>query len=144
MKKIYYLFMLMFTVPSVSLAASKYLSAADIDHVKAIKAMISDVDHKPLAAWIDELQSSRYPQLNISIKEAMAKAYVDIVRDQGVVGLKKKEWLYSMIALNMAYMQFGGGDSNQAPELDKLIRRKLKSYLPPGIVDKQGFHYSLE
>ena len=120
------------------------LNEEDINQLKKIKEMLKDVDHKPLAQWIKETQKTQYPRLNISIKEAMAKVYIDIVRDHKVEGVKKKEWLYSMIALNMAYLQFGGGDSNKAPDLDRLIRQKLKGYLPSGIVSKQGFHYSLE
>jgi hypothetical protein len=76
----------------------------------------------------------------------MAKAYADIVRDQDVVGEKKKEWLYSMVCLNMAYFQFGGtqGPPGSATSLNRLIRRKLKEYLPPSVLKQPGFLYSLE
>ena len=76
----------------------------------------------------------------------MAKTYADIVREVNVEGKKKKEWLYSMVCLNMAYLQFGGsqGKSGSTTELNRLIRRKLKGYLPPNALKRDGFFYSLE
>ena len=76
----------------------------------------------------------------------MAKTYADIVREINVEGQKKKEWLYSMVCLNMAYLQFGGsqGKSGSTTELNRLIRQKLKKYLPPELLKQPGFAYSLE
>lgn len=148
MKNFYICVIILILFVTPSLASSKTrnltLNQEDIEELTKIKGMVKDVDHKPLAQWIKEVEKTQYPRLNIVIKEAMAKAYVDIVKEQAVVDIKKKEWLYSMVALNMAYLQFGGGDSNHAPDLDRLIRRKLKGYLPAGIVSEQGFHYSLD
>ncbi len=118
--------------------------AADIAHLNNIKAMVSEVDHKSVAQWLADARKTKYPETNLKIKEAMARTYVDIVREQKVQGIKKKEWLYSKIALNMAYMQFGGSDADHGAGLDRLIRQKLKQHLPAGIVNETGFHFSLE
>ena len=139
----------------IFLAASAYaqgnyrsgqLTASDIERVKVVKALLYGIDTKSLRETIDELEKTRHPQINLQIREAMAKAYTDIVSEIDVKGQKKKEWLYSMVCLNMAYLQFGGsqGKSGSTTELNRLIRRKLKEYLPPNALKRDGFFYSLE
>ena len=124
----------------------KHLTALDIERVKAVKALLSGVDTQSLQETINELEKSRHPHSNLIMKEAMAKAYTDIVQEINVEGQKKKEWLYSMVCLNMAYLQFGGsqGAPGSTTELNRLIRKKLKEYLPPNALNQPGFFYSLE
>ena len=76
----------------------------------------------------------------------MAKTYTDIVREINVKGQKKKEWLYSMVCLNMAYLQFGGsqGKYGSTTELNRLIRKKLKEYLPGDVFKQSGYLHSLQ
>jgi hypothetical protein len=126
--------------------ASGHLTASDIEHLKAVKALLDGIDTKSLRETIDELEKTRHPQINLQIREAMAKTYTDIVREIDVKGQKKKEWLYSMVCLNMAYFQFGGsqGKSGSTTELNRLIRQRLKKYLPPEALKQSGFLYSLE
>lgn len=124
---------------------SRHLTAQEIERVRTVKALLHDVDKKSLRETINELEKTRNPQVSLEMREAMAKAYTDIVRDFNVNGEKKKEWLYSMVCLNMAYLQLGG---DQAPpgsttSLNRLIRKKLKEYLPLDIFRKPGFLYSL-
>jgi len=139
----------------ISLAASvhaegsykaRYLTASDIERVKALKVLLYGVDTKSLQETINELEKTRHPQLSLQMKEAMAKTYVDIVKEINVEGQEKKEWLYSMVCLNMAYLQFGGtqGKYGSTTELNRLIRQKLIGYLPPGVLKQSGFLYSLE
>jgi hypothetical protein len=118
----------------------------DIERVKAVKALLYGVDTKSLRETIDELEKTRHPRINLQIREAMAKAYTDIVREINVNGQKKKEWLYSMVCLNMAYLQFGGGHGTHgsAGSLNRFIRQKLRKYLPPDALKQPGFLYSLE
>jgi hypothetical protein len=125
---------------------SGYLTASDIERVKAVKVLLYDVDTKSLQETIDELEKTRHLQINLQIREAMAKTYTDIVGEINVKGQKKKEWLYSMVCLNMAYLQFGGsqGKSGSTTELNRLIRRKLKEYLPLNVSEQPGFIHLLE
>jgi hypothetical protein len=99
-----------------------------------------------LQQTIDELRKTHHFQLNLEMREAMAKTYADIVKEENVIGQKKKEWLYSMVCLNMAYLQFGGaqGAPGSTTALNRLIRRKLKEYLPLNVLKQPGFLYSLE
>lgn len=129
-----------------SVYAQERLTGQDILRVKAYKHMIRDIDDKSLQHTLDELEKAEYPEVALALKEAMAKAYVDIVREQNVQELKKKQWLYSMVNLNMAYLQFVGlkPTSRNTDPLNKLIRQRLKTYLSPHIINQPGFHCSIE
>ena len=122
------------------------LSPGDINRLRAVKVLLDGVDGKSLQETVHEIEMTKQPQLNIQMKEAMAKAYADIVRDINVEGKKKKEWLYSMVCLNMAYLQFGGsqGAPGSTSELNRLIRQKLKFYLPAYTLKQLGMMFSLE
>ena len=124
----------------------KHLTAQEVQRVKAVKQLLDGIDTKSLQETIDELEKTQHPLVNLQMKEAMAKTYTDIVREVNVDGDKKKEWLYSMVCLNMAYLQFGGGQgtSGNTTSLNRLIRQKLKEYLPPHALRQPGFFYSLE
>ena len=128
------------------LVASRYLTGQQIERVKAFKELLHGVDKESLQKTIRVLEKTRNPQINIEMKEAMAKSYVDIVSEENVEGQKKKEWLYSMVCLNMAYLQFGGsqGKYGSTTELNRLIRQKLIHYLPTNALKQPGFVYSLE
>ena len=125
--------------------STRHLTAQEIERVKAVKELLYGVDTKSLQETIQELEKSRHPWVNLEMKEAMAKAYTDIVRDINVEGQKKKEWLYSMVCLNMAYLQFGGskGKPGSTTELNRLIRQKLIQYLPSNTLNQPGFIESL-
>jgi hypothetical protein len=127
-------------------AYGSHLTLQEIERVKAFKGLLGGIDKKSLWETINELERSRHPQVDLEMKEAMAKAYTDIAREFNVEGQKKKEWLYSMVCLNMAYLQFAGkqGNSASTTDLNKLIRQKLKEYLPSDILNQPGFIYSLE
>jgi len=125
---------------------SRLLSTQEIERVRAFKEILNGVDKKSVWATIHELEKSRHPQISLMMQEAMAKAYVDIVKEINVEGEKKREWLYSMVCLNMAYFQFGGtqGKYGSTTELNRLIRQKLIKYLPANALKMPGFVYSLE
>ena len=127
-------------------AQGNFPTSQDIERVRAVKALLYGIDTKSLQETIEELGKTRHPQINLQMREAMAKTYADIVREVNVEGQKKKEWLYSMVCLNMAYLQFGGGQGTpgSTTSLNRLIRRKLKEYLPPHALKQAGFLYSLE
>lgn len=121
------------------------LTGQEIERVKALKELLVGVDTQPMWKTIDELERSRHPLVNIEMKEAAAKTYIDIIQEFKVESQRKK-WLYSMVCLNMAYLQFGGSQGNpgSATELNRLIRQKIKEYLPANILKQPGFIYSLE
>lgn len=132
---------------TTSLAWAKYqLTEKDIQRVKVLRQSIAEVEKKSWQKMVADIEKMDYPAIQLEIQDAMAKAYVDVVQEQNVQGQKKKEWLYSMVALNMAYLQFAGAKDSAggSQNLNKLIRYKLKSYLPQGIYNKPGFHCSIE
>jgi len=125
---------------------NRHLTASEIERVKALKELLEGVDTQPLWKTIHELEKTRHPEINLEMKEAMAHAYVDIAKEFGIEEQKKKEWLYSMVCLNMAYLQFGGvkGAPGSTTELNRLIRQKLIKYLPSNAFNQAGFIYSLD
>ena len=136
-------------VPSVlaeTVDGGRYLTASDLQRVRAFKALLGSVDTQSFQTTVRELENSRHPGIELTMKEAMARAYVDIVQEINVQGQKKREWLYSMVCLNMAYLQFGGsqGAYGSTTELNRLIRKKLTEYLPAHALNQPGFVYSLE
>ncbi len=125
---------------------SQRLTVQQVERLEAVNKLLRGVDGKSLPQMISELEKSDNPQMTLAVKEAIAKAYIDIVSEVKVEGQKKKEWLYSMVCLNMAYLQFGGdvGKSGSTTSLNRLIRQKLKKYLPQEILKEKGFSHSLE
>jgi len=140
-----FLFILFF-LPAVPSSAQRSLTPQQIERVKTSKQLIEEVDSKSLQRTIDELEESRYPDLNLQIMEVIVRTYADIVKENNVVGLKNKQWLYSMIALNMANLQFGGnvGKGGRDTSLNSLITHKLKKYLPEEAMHHPGFSKSVE
>ena len=125
---------------------SRHLTQQDIQQVKAVKQLLMGIDKESFQKTVHDLEKTRYPRINLQIKEAMAKAYTDIAGEYNVTSQKRKEWLYSMVCLNMAYLQFGGeqGNSKNTTDLNRLIRQKLKGYLPMDTLRQYGMIYSLE
>jgi hypothetical protein len=115
-------------------AASATLSLTE--RVKVFKALIRDVDAKSVSQTVAELEESDEPLLGLAMREAMAKTYADIVQEKKVTEQKQKEWLYSMVAINMAYLQFGGQQDRSGNGLNGLIRGKLKEYLPSPVLEQ--------
>ncbi len=118
------------------------LTPSDIELLKEAKALVGNVDRKTLSQTIAEIERTKYPAVNVQMRQAMARAYADIIKEHNIEGQKKREWLYSMINLNMAYLQFGGS-KDAAGQLNKLILRKLNEYLPREILKHPGFHCAL-
>src|ERR1700744_3177364 len=98
-KKLFLFFLILLT-PSVQADVyypRQHLTEEQIERVKEVKLLLNGVDNKSLWDTIKELEKSRKPQLNLEMKEAMAKTYSDIVKSFNVDGQKKREWLYSMV-----------------------------------------------
>jgi len=124
----------------------EYLTALEVERVRVFKELLGSVDSKTVRQTVDDLEKNDYPQVNLQMKEAMAKTYADIVRDKNIEGQGRRERLYSMIALNMAYLQLGGTQdkAGSAEPLNRLIRQKLREYLPPEIFNRPGFSFIVE
>jgi hypothetical protein len=129
-------------LPLLAHAATARLQTQEIERLKAVKAILREVDPKPLALTIKELENTGNPRLHLILREAMAHTYADIVRAQNVEGKGKKEWLYSTITLNMAYLQFGGTKTRDP--LNALIVRTLREHLPEGVFTEPGFHQGVD
>lgn len=126
--------------------AKRALTQQEKERLVKVSDLLKDVKSISLEKLVQELEASSHPRLNLSMKEAMAQAFRDIVKEQDVKGLKKKEWLFSMIALNMAYLQFVGLKYRdpRADPVNQLIRSKLLLHLPKGIDEEPGFSVSVE
>ena len=126
--------------------AKGHLTPLQVERLRTVKQMLAEVDDKSLRQTIDEMEKAGQPQVNLAIREAIAATYSEIVQEKNVVDQGKKAWLYSMVTLNMAYLQFGATkeSGSSSDPLNRIIRRKLKEHLPAGIVNHPGFHISLE
>lgn len=116
------------------------LTEEEIGYVKESRTLVRDVDPRSLQKTVDELEAVECPQIQAVIFEAMAKAYDDISRENNVAEQKKKEWLYSKIKLNMAYLQLTGGNfKGDGDALNRRIRYLLKEYLGPEVLQHPAF-----
>lgn len=142
MKKIF-LVIAVLLLASQTFAAGR-LSPSEIERVKAAKQLIADVDKKSLEVSIRELEKAVDPQMSLEISEAIAKVYAEVAAEKNVTDQATKEWLFGMVSLNMANLQFGGRQSGNNTSLNGLITRRLTQYLPPEIFDNPNFHVSVE
>ncbi|HSA31962.1 MAG TPA: hypothetical protein P5160_09240 [Candidatus Omnitrophota bacterium] len=120
------------------------LTAQERERIAAFKELVRDVDTKSLQQTVREIESAEYPRIEFYMQEAIARTYADIVLQEKVVDQKQKEWLLSMVMINMASLQFGSSKDQSGNDLNRLIRRKLKSYMPPEILTHPGFLQVLE
>ena len=123
-----------------------HLTMEERERLRVCKRLLAGVDGKSFEESLLDIEQSSSPHENLQILEAEAKVFAEIVQEQNVVGQKKKEWLYSMVTLNMAYLQLAGIDAKQSQDspLDKLIRRKLKEHLPSYLKENQEVFHSLQ
>ena len=125
---------------SVAYAQGSF-SAAQIVRIKAFKQRLGDVDKKSLEKTIAQLQKASDPELALQIQEIIARVYVDIVKEQDIRDEGTQEWLYGMVALNMANLQFGGRSRDS---VSQMIVQKLKKALPAALLEHPDFHVSVE
>lgn len=128
----------------VSTVSAGTLSQSQVERVKAVRALLAGVDNRTLQDTISELANSKFPEGNLEIMEAIAATYQEMVSEYQVEGQAKKEWLHSMVCLNMAYLQAGGIAERSDTGLNMVIRRKLKKYLSPQLLSDPELFYSVE
>ena len=120
------------------------LSPQQIARVQEVKKLLGAVEPRPVDAIVEELSRSRFPEGQLQILEAVAQTYRDMLIEFTDKSKDKKEWLYSMVRLNMAFFQFGGSSEQNDTGLNITIRRKLKKYLSPELLANPKLFYSLE
>lgn len=122
------------------------LNEGQLQRVKACKALLGEVDREPLEKTVEKIQKAANPEENLQIMEAVSATYAEVVKEKEVEGLKKREWLHSMIQLNMAYLQLGGiqDKSGGNEPLNGLIRRRLLKHLPQELFNHPEIFYTLE
>ena len=121
--------------------AKSPFSAAQIERIKVFKQQLGSVDKKTLESTIAQLQKANDPQMALEIQETIARVYTDIVAEKNVVDQPTKEWLYGMVSLNMANLQFGGRANDP---LSRMITQRLKKNLPAEVLSNPHFHVSVE
>ncbi len=122
-----------------------YLNSDEIARLKESKALVREVDLKSLDKTVQEMERSACPPMNAIIFETVARTYDDIVREKKVTEKKNKDWLYSKIQLNMAYLQLTGGQiPGDTDPLNRMIRYKLKEYLTEDILSDPRFFHKVE
>ncbi len=128
----------------VQATARRSLTTQEVERVKAFKEYTREVDKKSVQAVVDELEKSEDPGLNLQVQEAIARTYADIVLEQKTTDQKQKEWLYSMVAINMAYLELGAQQDESGNGLNQLIRRKLRGYLSDKALQQLKAQYKIE
>jgi hypothetical protein len=119
------------------------ISFEQMERVKACKRLMDGADGKSLEQTVMDLERTPYIEENLLILEAVAKTYSEIILKYEVASKRKKEWLHSMVMLNMAYLQLGGGEQDGTSALNTLISRKLVGYLPPDLFKNTEIFQSL-
>ena len=106
------------------------LSTQQLDRVKVAKDLLRGVDGKSLEMTIQDIENSPYPEGNLQIFEAIASTYKEMLKEYNLPDQSQKEWLHSMVLLNMAYIQLAGEKTKKIDSrLNMLIRDKLKERL---------------
>lgn len=130
---------------AVTSSADASLTQKDLQRIIRAKALMMDAEKRSADEIRSEFEESGYPQQQLQIYEAIAKTFRDIVADYKENTAEARVRLLDKIRMNMAYFQFGGSKSEKegGSELNRLIQRKLKEYLPKDIWDDPNVFHSL-
>lgn len=137
----FFLQIILVLILSSQALAGEPLTPAQIDRVRAIKKLLGEADTKTFEKTVSELQKTGDCELTLQLQEAVAKVYAEIVAEQNITDLSKEQWLYGVVALNMANIQFGG---RPAGPLNRMITQRLRKSLSPAVYSNPGFHVSVE
>ena len=121
------------------------LSDKQREIVRESKALLGDVHGRTLEATLNDMNRTDCPVIQVLILEAEAKTYVDLTREYELKDKKARERLYQKIQMNMAYLQFTAGKTQgDDSSLNRLIRQKLRFYLPSEVLEHPGFYAPVE
>ncbi|MCK5014971.1 MAG: hypothetical protein KAS66_14255 [Candidatus Omnitrophica bacterium] len=142
-KTVYLIVFLILAAPAT--AGANFTQAQTHRLIKA-KALLMDTEDRSADDLIKEFEKTGLPHEHLDIYEAIAATFRDITTEYGENSPQSRERLLGKIRMNMAYFQLGGPDTDQPGdgELNRLIRRKLKKYLPKDIWDNPELFHSLE
>jgi len=142
MKKI---IILLIAVAIVGFSTTQGFALSQTERIDQVRTLLADVDGRSAQEIIKDLNTTKSPEGQLQILEAIAQTYRDMVVEYDVTVQARKDWLHSMILLNVAFYQFGGMDDDQNETmLNVAIRRKLKSYFSAQLMESSGLFYSLE
>jgi hypothetical protein len=129
----------------IKLSCRNALSAEDINRVRTSKSLLGEVDLHSLQATLDRMENTGCPVMQVLMLESIANTYADLIQEYDLPDLAARERLYNKIQMNMAYLQFTGGQTkgDKSP-LNRLIRRKLKDYFPQELLEHPAFFQSVE
>jgi len=126
-------------------SARQTLTPSQVERLETCVRLLSDVDPQDFAARREGLERGTYTEANLVLLEAVARTYSEIIEEQGITEQERKEWLYSMVTLNMGYLQLGGSKVRQRDSaLNLFIRQKLKSHIPARLLENQDLFYPLD
>jgi len=142
-KTIFLILLLILISPAIAGAA---FTQAEIGRLTEAKALLSDAETRSHDEIIEAFVETGLPHEQLVIYEAIAATFRDIIDDYGENTPESRGRLLNKIRMNMAYFQFGGSKKEQegGSELNRLIQRKLKEYLPKEIWDNPQLFHSLE
>jgi hypothetical protein len=142
MRKVVVLVLLFLAAVHVAPAAA--LSPKQLERVRSAKTILAEVDERSLQELEKELSATDFPEGHLQILEAVAATYREMLEEYEATTQGRKEWLHSMILLNMAYFQFGGNSEENDTGLNIVIRRKLKKHLSVQLLADPRLFHSLE
>lgn len=133
---------LIFATPSM---ADTIFSQDEIRRLSTAKKLLMDTEKRSLDHLVNELSTTHSPRQQLAIYEAMAATFRDIIKKYEGDTPQSRERLLGKIRMNMAYFQLGGPDTDDPEDgaLNRLIRRKLKHYLPEDIWKNPKLFHSL-
>lgn len=138
MKKIFVLvFCLLSAVPAFA-----QLTPQQLERVKVCHRLLEGAQNKSVQEMSTDIEQMPSPEKHLQILEAVALTYSEIVQEQKIEEQDRREWLHSMIALNMGYLQLGGAGSGDP--MHRMIQRKLKAHLSPALLKDPELFQSLE
>ena len=143
MKIVSYLLLLLLALPITADAA---FTQAEIQRLTEARNLLKDSEMRSVNDLIEEFESTGFPDEHLEIYEAVAKTFRDIDNKYGQDNPESRKQLLGKIKLNMAYFQLGGSTQEQSggSELNRLIQRKLKHYLPENIWGHPKLFHSLD
>ena len=139
-------FLIVFLILAFPATADTNFTQAEIRRLTEARALLMDTEKRSRDEIIKEFDETGLPREHLEIYEAIAATFRDITNKYGENSPQSREQLLEKIRMNMAYFQLGGPDTEQpgGSELNRLIRRKLKQYLPEKIWDNPKLFHSLE
>jgi len=123
------------------IVCGRQLSGLQVQHIETGKALLGEATKKSIPTIVKEINGSRCPAMQALMFEATARTYADLIKEYDLTDAAAQERLFQKIQMNMAFLQFTGENGKKGrSRLNRLICRKLKGYLPEGILSHPNFY----